>query len=143
MSLDVIKEKIPHREPFLFLDAIESIDATGAVASRLVKPDEPQFQGHYPGNPIMPGVLLCEAVFQLGAYFLVEKLASEGVSITDKTPVLARIKEAKFKSIVRPHDKLTIQVQLQETLGGFYFLKGLIKREDKLVLSVDFSLGYV
>jgi 3-hydroxyacyl-[acyl-carrier-protein] dehydratase len=143
MSLDTVKSKIPHREPFLFLDEVISIDTQHAVGQRLIRAEEPQFQGHYPHNPIMPGVLLCEGLFQLGAYFLVHKLEQEFQTLGDKTPVLARIKEAKFKKIVRPGDTLLMRVELEETLGNFFFLKGSIKVKDSLVMSVSFSLSYV
>lgn len=138
-----VKEKIPHREPFLFLDAVLSVTDKGATGQRTIRADEPQFQGHYPGNPIMPGILLCEAVFQLGAYFLVYKLEAEGQALDGKTPVLARIQEAKFKKIVRPGDTLSLEVELVETLSTFFFLKGSIKSQEGLVMTVSFALSYV
>ncbi len=143
MSHLPVKAKIPHRDPFLFLDTVLSVTDKGATGQRTIRADEPQFQGHYPGNPIMPGVLLCEAIFQLGAYFLVSKLEAQGQALEAKTPVLARIKEAKFKKLVRPGDVLTLQVELEETLSTFFFLKGSIKSQEGLVMTVDFSLSYV
>ena len=143
MSLATVKSKIPHREPFLFLDEVLHIDSQSATGQRLVRAVEPQFLGHYPSNPIMPGVLLCEGLFQLGAYFLVHKLEQEGQNIEGKTPVLARIKEAKFKKLVRPGDTLTLRVELEETLSTSFFLKGTIKVQASLVASVCFSLSYV
>lgn len=135
---------IPHRPPFLFVDDIVSVTKTGAVTRREIRPDEPFFEGHYPGNPIMPGVLLCEAVFQTGAVFLVRRFAegeSNGKSV--KTPVLTRIKEARFKQIVRPGDQLIIRAELTETLGRFHFLHGVVEVGGKKALTIDFGLALV
>ena len=68
--MEEIYRRIPHRPPFLFVDKIVEITEEGATSSLTIKPEFPFFEGHYPGNPIMPGVLLCEAVFQTGAIFL-------------------------------------------------------------------------
>ena len=65
-----IKEVLPLREPLLFLDEIVSLSAEPVHARRTVLAEEPQFLGHYPGKPIMPGVLLCETVLQAGAYMM-------------------------------------------------------------------------
>jgi 3-hydroxyacyl-[acyl-carrier-protein] dehydratase len=70
-----ITELIPHRPPFLFVDAIVSESPDGMVATRTFRADEDFYKGHYPGAPITPGVLLCEAVFQTGALFLARQLA--------------------------------------------------------------------
>ncbi len=138
-----IYQAIPHRPPFLFLDEILEVTDTGARASRTIRAEEPQFEGHYPGNPIMPGVLLCEAVFQAGAVFLARKLGVTAVGRTDLNPVLARIRDAKFKSMVKPGDELVIEAEHTETLGQFHFMKGRITRDDKPVMTVTFSLAMV
>ena len=69
-DLDKVKQIIPHREPFLFVDRIVEQGEDRIVTERKVRPDEPHFEGHYPGSPLMPGVLLCEACFQTGAMLL-------------------------------------------------------------------------
>lgn len=88
----------------------------------------------------MPGVLLCEAVFQTGALLLVKTVVRQQEGLT---PVLTRIKDARFKNIVRPGDELVIQVSLTETLGRFHFLRGSIQAGGKKVLTIDFGLAMV
>lgn len=141
--MDEIYNTIPHREPFLFIDSIQEVRESGATAKRLIRPDEPQFQGHYPGNPIMPGVLLCEAVFQTAAVFLVKKLEKEGLSAKGLTPILSRINEVKFKQMVKPGDLILIDVEMIETIGHFHFLKGTIRKDGKLVLSLECALALI
>ena len=72
--MEDIYRRIPHRPPFLFIDKILEIDENGAKAELEIKPNLSFLEGHYPGNPIMPGVLLCESVFQTGAIFLADFL---------------------------------------------------------------------
>lgn len=141
--MNEIYNTIPHREPFLFIDSIEEIRETGATTKRLIRPDEPHFQGHYPGNPIMPGVLLCEAVFQTAAIFLVKKLEKENTKANDLTPVLSRIKEVKFKHMIKPGDTIIINAEIIETIGQFHFIKGTIRKDEKLVLSLECALTLI
>ena len=141
--LSEILATIPHRPPFLFIDEINEVRTDGAVCSRTFRADESFYSGHYPGNPITPGVLLCESVFQTGAIYLTRKLQSEGGSPSDKTPVLCRIEEAKFKGMVKPGDKVVIEVKHVETLQQFHFLTGTVKRDGKTVLTIRFALALV
>mgnify|MGYP005842359885 CR=1 FL=1 len=137
---DVLKT-IPHRPPFLFIDRILEVTDTGAVAEREIRAEEPHFEGHYPGNPLMPGVLLCEAVFQTAAVYMMKQFGKEGVDGTGKTPVLARIVEAKFKQMVRPGETIRIEATFKETLSRFHFMRGRVLRDGKAALTVEFALA--
>jgi 3-hydroxyacyl-[acyl-carrier-protein] dehydratase len=141
--LQAVLDTIPHRPPFLFLDRIDEIRADGVTCSRTFRADEPFYAGHYPGNPITPGVLLCESVFQAAAIFLTKKLQGEGGVAADKTPVLCRIEEAKFKGMVRPGDTVSIEVKHIETLQQFHFMTGTVRREGKAVLTIRFALALI
>lgn len=143
IDLDGIKALIPHREPFLFIDRVTAVSAEGLVAERLVRGDEPQFTGHYPDNPIMPGVLLCEATFQAAAVYLAQR---EGLAATGEgaaTPVLARIQDARFKQMVKPGDTIEITVTYVEAVSSFHFLKGVIRKAGKVAATVSFALAMV
>ena len=142
--MEEILRTIPHRPPFLFVDTIVELREDGAICQRTLKEDEDFFGGHYPGNPIMPGVLMCESVFQTGAIYLGKQLEAEGGSLGDITPVLSRIKDARFKNMVKPGDTLTIEVKLTEKVSHFSFLKGVVKRSDgKVAVTIDFALAMV
>lgn len=145
VNLNLIHQTIPHRPPFLFIDEIVELTDERVVAKRIVRPEEPHFAGHYPGNPIMPGVLLCEAVFQAGSLLLVERLAQTLGDRYRYTPILSRIREAKFKNMVRPGDEIRIEAIFKKTLmGRFHSLSGSIHREDgKPVLTIEFALALI
>lgn len=138
-----VQATIPHRPPFLFLDRVDELRADGAVCSRTFRAEEPFYAGHYPGNPITPGVLLCESVFQAGAVYLTKKLLAEGGSAEGRTPVLCRIEEAKFKGMVFPGDTVSIEVKHAETLQQFHFMTGTVRRDGKAVLTIRFALALV
>lgn len=138
-----IEGKIPHRPPFLFIDRVVERTPGGLVAEREVRADEPHFAGHYPGNPIMPGVLICEAAFQAGAVHLADRLADEGGGLGSGTPVLSRIVEAKFRAIVRPGDRLRIEITYKERVSRFHFLDAVIRVGDGKVATVSFALAVV
>lgn len=136
-----IEQAIPHRPPFLFIDRMVEITEEGAVAERAIRAEEPHFEGHYPGNPLMPGVLLCEATFQTAAVYLVERMTSAGEGGSGKTPVLARIEQAKFKQKVRPGDMIRIEVKFRETMGRFHFLEGKVLVGGKAAVTLSFALA--
>jgi 3-hydroxyacyl-[acyl-carrier-protein] dehydratase len=141
--MEEIHRRIPHRPPFLFIDEILNVSDSGAEASLTVKPEFPFFEGHYPGNPIMPGVLLCESVFQTGAVFLADLLDEESLTDESVTPVLSRIRDARFKRMVLPGDKVDISVSLTDRMGKFFNLTGQIKNEGKVCLTISFALALV
>jgi 3-hydroxyacyl-[acyl-carrier-protein] dehydratase len=135
-----ILERIPHRTPFLFVDEIISETPDGLVARRTWRGDEDFYKGHYPGAPITPGVLLCEAVFQTGALYLSRSLAAQGVPAG--MPLLVKISDVRFRNPVYPGDTVTIEVRKKDLMAGFYTMAGSMKRGDARILSVDFSVAW-
>ncbi|MEC7906096.1 MAG: 3-hydroxyacyl-ACP dehydratase FabZ family protein [Verrucomicrobiota bacterium] len=142
MATNEILQAIPHRPPFLFLDEVVERSENSLTAKRHVSDSEPFFEGHYPGNPIMPGVLISEAVFQAGAVFLTSLLEEEMETNPKLVPVLTKISDARFRSIVRPGDDLLITVSLKEKMGRFIFMNGSVKNgRGQKVMSVTFSVA--
>ena len=142
MATDESLQAIPHRPPFLFLDEIVDHNEESLTATRHVGESEAFFEGHYPGNPIMPGVLISEAVFQAGAVFLTRLLAEQLEANPRLVPVLTKISDARFKNIVRPGDDLVITVSLKETMGRFIFMSGAVKNgRGQRVMTVNFSVA--
>lgn len=140
--MEDIYQSIPHRPPFLFVDEIVEIKENSAVCKRTLRAEEFFFEGHYPGNPITPGVLLCESVFQCGAIFLVKKWERQGAaSPQGKTPVLSRIQDARFKRMVKPGDTVEIEATFKEELRGFQFMKGVVRKDGKVALQIEFVLA--
>lgn len=136
-----ITQYLPHRPPFLFADAIVA-EAEDSLTTRLhVRPDFDFFKGHYPGNPIMPGVLISEAVFQAGSILMARLAQRDGAGPKGGTPVLVRIENARFRSVVRPGDELTITAKVKERAGAFTFMTGSVKAGDRRVMNVDFCVA--
>jgi 3-hydroxyacyl-[acyl-carrier-protein] dehydratase len=140
--MESIEQLIPHRPPFLFVDEIIAVGDDTMTTRRRVRPEEDFFKGHYPGNPIMPGVLICESVFQSGCAMVSRQMAATKDDLARYTPVLARISDVRFKSIVKPGDELIIDVRLKERLGRFLFLSGSVQTADhRKVLTVSFGVA--
>ena len=141
--MEEILRRIPHRPPFLFVDRIIEINSEDATCELNVCEDLDIFKGHYPNNPIFPGVLSCEAIFQAGAIFLSEKIGKEALNASSVTPVLSRIRDARFKRMIKPGDTVEIKVFLQDQIGKFYNLRGEIRLKGKVVTTVSFALALV
>jgi 3-hydroxyacyl-[acyl-carrier-protein] dehydratase len=123
------------------VDSIISFNAKAIVTEKFIAPDLDIFKGHYPGYPIMPGVLLCEAVFQSGALFMARMMQESGHSREngEGKPVLTRIKGAKFKREVKPGDTIRMHVKLDEKIGNAWFFKGKVLVDNKTAVKVDFG----
>jgi 3-hydroxyacyl-[acyl-carrier-protein] dehydratase len=141
-SFDEIFSLIPHRAPFLWVDKIISYAGDTIETEKTIPADLDVFIGHYPDNPIMPGVLLCEAIFQSGALLMGKKMKSQ-VSEPQLLPVLTRINSAKFKRNVLPGDVVRITVQLTESVSSVSFFKGNMKVDGKTAVQVDFACAMV
>lgn len=108
-----IMEIIPHRSPFLLIDTIEELEpGVRAVGKKCVSFNEPYFAGHFPGNPVMPGVLIIEAMAQVGAVALLGLEEWKG-----KTAYFAGISSARFKRKVLPGDVLTLETKISRVKG--------------------------
>jgi 3-hydroxyacyl-[acyl-carrier-protein] dehydratase len=136
-NTNFITDRIPHRPPFLWLDRVLEVDNESIRAEKAIPADLEIFKGHYPDYPLMPGVLLCEAVFQAGA-LLIGELVKGNEKITG-VPVLTRINNAKFKREVRPGDTIEIRAALKEQLGSAWFLKGSVRVGGKIAVKVEFA----
>jgi 3-hydroxyacyl-[acyl-carrier-protein] dehydratase len=131
---------IPQAHPFLFVDEIVAVDETSLQAKYTWKQDEYFFQGHFPGRPVVPGVILCEMLLQCGALWMALQKETNSES---RTPVVTRIKEAKFKKIVAPLDCAEAQVHLLEKLGEVAFFRGKITVGNQVALTLEFAVTSV
>ena len=136
LPIEEIKALIPHRPPFLWVDRIISCTETTIETEKDIPSDHEIFKGHYPGNPITPGVLLCEAIFQSGALLMAQQTTS---TMKNCVPVLTRITNAKFKRGVFPGDRTQIKVTLLEVIANVSFLKGILKVNGKNAVQVEFA----
>ncbi|MCO4795155.1 MAG: 3-hydroxyacyl-ACP dehydratase FabZ [Bacteriovoracaceae bacterium] len=134
--MENVEDLIPQRKPFLFVDKIVDRGENTIQTVYKVTGNEDFFKGHFPGNPIMPGVLLQEAIFQTGACLMASK---EG----DGLGVVTRVQSAKFKGMVKPGDLLEMSVELTDNAANAFYFKGRTKVNDKLVLGLDFACALV
>lgn len=138
-----VTDLIPHRPPFLFIDEIVSHDADGLVAKRTWRADEDFYRGHYPGAPITPGVLLCEATFQAAGCYMALKARAAGGKPGEGVPLIAKISDVRFRTPVYPGDTILLEVKQKDAMGGFTMLTGSIKKADGTrVLNVEFSVAW-
>lgn len=132
---------IPHRPPFLFIDEVVSETADGLIGKRTWRAEEDFYKGHYPGAPITPGVLLCEAVFQTGAVFLAKQ--ADKSTLGAGVPLLAKISDVRFRNPVFPGETILIEVKKKDVMGGFTLMSGAVKKEDSTrVLTVEFAVAW-
>jgi 3-hydroxyacyl-[acyl-carrier-protein] dehydratase len=138
-----VTELIPHRPPFLFVDEIVSASADALTARRRWRPDEDFYRGHYPGAPITPGVLLCEAVFQAAACFMALKARDAGAKPGEGVPLIAKIGDGRFRTPVYPGDEVLIEVKQKDAMGGFTMMSGSMKKADGTrVMNLEFAVAW-
>lgn len=139
LSAKEIMELIPHRQPMLLIDTVEELEAgVRAVAKKCVSYNEPYFAGHFPAEPVMPGVLIVEALAQTGAVAILSKEENKG-----KTAYFAEINSAKFKQKVLPGDVLTLETEIIRQKGPIGVGSAKAYVEGKLVCRAEltFAIG--
>ena len=134
---------IPHRDPFLWVDRIISSSPGLIVTEKDISSDLDIFKGHYPGQPVLPGVLLCEAIFQTGALLTSLMDSGKPEEKSTKLPVITRIGGARFKRMVLPGDTIQMEVALKETVFPARFFKGTVRLNGKVSLRIDFATTLV
>ena len=134
-----IKEIIPQREPFLMIDEVESFEpGQSAVAYKNVNKEEYYFKGHFPGNPIMPGVLMVEALAQTGAVAILSMEENKG-----KNALFGGIDKLKFKKQVVPGDRLKLEVKIIKRKGPIGVGEGIATVNGNLVAKGEFTFAVV
>jgi 3-hydroxyacyl-[acyl-carrier-protein] dehydratase len=135
MSLEQIKNAIPHRDPFLLIDEIVEQTESRIVCRKTFTGDEFWYRGHYPDYPITPGVILCEAAMQAGAVLLSELVADAG----DCVPVATRANNVQFKQMVLPGETIELEVELTERVSTAFFMKARVTVKGKVACRFDFA----
>lgn len=140
LSVFEIQELIPHRYPFLLLDFVSSMAETSIVAVKNVTINEPFFQGHFPSKPVMPGVLIVEAMAQAAGVFMSSLLKEKngGVLDPDQLMYFMSIDGVKFRDMVVPGDQLVLEVSLVQQRSKIAKFSGKAKVNDKVVTEASF-----
>ena len=139
LDIDQIRALLPHRYPMLLIDRVLEIGEDSVVAEKFVSVNEPYFAGHFPEKPIMPGVLIVEAIAQtagIGVRYHVERSRSMGL-------VLASIHKARFRKPVFPGTVLVLHVQQKRRRGDVILAEGIARVEGEVVAEAEIMAALV
>lgn len=134
MNREEIKSFIPHREPMLLIDSVYVDEQGQACGSYTVQGDEFFLQGHFPGNPVVPGVILCEMMAQTCSILLAERCKGQ-------TPYLTSISNIKFRNVVKPRDTIMFECKIEKEKQVFFFAKGKGMVNGKVCVEGEFSFA--
>ena len=139
LNKEDIKKVIPQREPFLMIDEVESlVPGESAIAYKYVNAEEWYFKGHFPGNPIMPGVLITESLAQTGAMAILSLQENKG-----KNALFGGIDKLKFKKVVVPGDKLKLEVKIIKRKGPIGVGEAIATVDGKTVAKGELTFALV
>lgn len=138
MDVTQIQKIIPHRFPFLLVDRITELNINeNLVGYKNVSISEPVFQGHFPGHPIYPGVMILEGMAQAGGILAFESMEMTEEEAARKVVYFMSIDNAKFRNPVTPGDKLEYRISIIKHKGAIWMLRGEAFVDDKLVSEAD------
>ncbi len=136
LNKDLIKELIPHRDPFLFIDECNIIEkGKKGNAIKVFSENEYFFQGHFPNNPIVPGVIIVEAMAQTAGVVISNDLTN----YKDKSVLFMSVNKAKFRKPILPNYKVFFEVELIQNVKDVYKFKGLALYDNAKVAEAEFS----
>ena len=140
-DINEILSILPHRFPFLLIDRVEELSIGESIkAYKNVTYNEQIFQGHFPGHPIYPGVMIIEGLAQAGGVLAFKSMEKDGVDLSDKVVYFMSIDNAKFRSPVRPGDKLEYRISVIKHRGRIWVLKGEAYINDGATLAAQAEL---
>ncbi len=134
MDREAIKTILPHRDPMLLLDEVHA-EGSDAVGRYTVRGDEFFLQGHFPGRPIVPGVILCEILAQSACVLLQDSLKS------GQLPVYTGLDKVRFRAPVQPGDTVETRCRIKRAKPPFYFAEGTLSVDGRLCVSGEFSFA--
>src|SRR6185437_15562102 len=129
MDIQGIRKILPHRYPFLLVDRIDELEAERIVGIKNVTANEPFFNGHFPDFPVMPGVLIIEAMAQVAGVLVLSQMPDRG----NKLVLLASVEEAKFRRPVRPGDQLRIEMKIAKRKATIAKTEGTVSVDGHVV----------
>ena len=137
MNRDEIMQILPHRDSMLLIDRAEVVDGR-ARGERLIRGDEFFLDGHFPGNPTVPGVILCEILAQ-SACVLLADIAGDGAF----TPMFTGLDKVRFKHPVKPGDRFETECEITKSKGVFYWATGRGSVGGRCVVTAEFSFALI
>ena len=141
IDINEILSILPHRFPFLLIDRVEELSIGESIkAYKNITYNEQIFQGHFPGHPIYPGVMIIEGLAQAGGVLAFKSMEKDGVDLSDKVVYFMSIDGAKFRNPVRPGDKLEYRISVIKHRGRIWVLKGEAYINDGATLAAQAEL---
>ena len=138
MNRDEIKHILPHREPMLLIDEVNLNEDGSATGYYRVRGDEFFLQGHFPGNPIVPGVIQCEMMAQSACIMFADKMRGGSC-----TPLYTGLDKVRFRGMIKPGDRIRIDTRLIRASHPLYKLSGEVSVEGKKCMSGEFSFALI
>ena len=135
LDREYVKDYLPHRDPMLFVNRVTALEENAITIESDIDPEAEYFKGHFPGMPIMPGVLIVETVAQAGALLV---SLTRGLS-NDKFIAFSNVDAVKFRRPVEPGEMLTINVEIEKIRLPFYKFAGTAKVDGKVAATLKFA----